>query len=143
MYPGREPADLWLQINTLCTDFFLYYESHRTQQTFENLTQYATWLGEPLKMGLLGNIRNIFDRIRGALPEGLSHIAWLRQDRPHSILVAFALLGARLDRISSADCMSILERTTGTDDWTGITRDFLILAHPKGELRNELGRDDR
>jgi hypothetical protein len=142
MYPGQDPAGLWRRVSALFVDLFLYHESQRAGRGFARLADYADWLGEPRKTALRGRLRFGFDRLRGAVPRDLVQFAWLRQSRPHSVLVALTLLGARLEG-DSGDSMAALTGLIGTGNRDELMRSFLLFAHPKGELGRELGRGAR
>ena len=146
MYPDIHPAALWLQVNRLLTEFLLYYESCRLDVSFTSIADYLARFSYAPRYTIKTRLRSLFDRFQGTLAGVSLPLAHLKQDKPRSIALACTLLGARTSGgvdetlLAQACRLAGIERTgqRPEQEWRHVTRAFLLLVHPKGELGRTL-----
>lgn len=147
MFPGTHPGNLWNEVASMHCQLILYYESKRLGISFLNCTDYARWAETQPSLTLKQRFHLIFDMMRGRISTKTKCIAYLKLDKPRNVCMTLCLLTMLSRNEEIQQCEDIVSRLTSkcssyridTNDKQALTREFLLLIHPTGELGHTLG----
>jgi hypothetical protein len=148
MFSGIEPAQLLEKISSIYSKFILYYESRRLGIQFNIASDYTNWATTQPALSLKHHLHIIFDRLRGRIDKKLMPLAHLKHNKPLNISLILCLLYAQSKNDGVEKYIKYAYKLAGIDYGsnksssellTDLTRRLLLMLHPSGELRRELG----
>lgn len=145
-FADADPLDIWSEVTRLYCDLFVFYEGRRLNMPFLSVVDYLEWAGRQPSAVSKHLPRLVYYKLGGAIPTEARQLAALKVDRFRGVAFAIGLLEARMNAGGTSEYMAALKKLAASayggsnvgHDWLRLARSYLLMAHPKGELRRAL-----
>ena len=147
MYINISAEELWLKIVKIYISLFIFYEEKRLKKKFPDFNCYFNYfLSNHSKGKLIQIVKTIFDYfLLDYSGKKKFRSIYLKHNESLCILYSLSLLTCRRDKEIDQNVAKLIFNLNKKDknmmnesDWNTITKNFLLLIHPSGEIERAL-----